>query len=132
MAACATPDDATLAAAAEGDDAPAETIFAAATEGSDDKAGDVDDVNGDGSVVKEILVPGSGPTCEDGFTVGVNYVGTLPEADGIEFDRNHGGYPFAFKIGEGAVIVGWEDALKHMRMGEKARVTVQASHGYGG
>ena len=30
MAACATPDDATLAAAAEGDDAPAETIFAAA------------------------------------------------------------------------------------------------------
>lgn len=88
------------------------------------------DVNGDGSVIKEVLAPGSGACPEAGFTVGLNYVGTV-QATGAEFDRNHGGYPFSFKLGAGSVIQGWEDGVLHMRIGEKARLTIAPEKGYG-
>lgn len=36
-----------------------------------------------------------------------------------------------FKLGTGAVIYGWDEALKGMKVGEKRKVTVPAELAYG-
>lgn len=89
--------------------------------------GEVFDVNGDGSVVKEVLVAGDGeenPT--DGAEVTVSYVGRLHD-NKQEFDAND---TFTFTAGSG-VIQGWSDVIKTMVIGEKSRVVIQANKGYG-
>lgn len=81
-------------------------------------------------LVKTILAPGKGPEAKDGDTVKVHYVGSLP--DGKEFDssrkRNE---PFQFKIGQGNVIKGWDQGVPGMKVGEKRKLTIPPSLGYG-
>jgi FKBP-type peptidyl-prolyl cis-trans isomerase len=81
-------------------------------------------------LVKTILSPGKGPEAKDGDTVKVHYVGTLP--DGKEFDssrkRNE---PFQFKIGAGNVIKGWDQGVPGMKVGEKRKLTIPPTLGYG-
>ena len=60
----------------------------------------------------------------------MNYIGKL--TDGTKFDSSlDRGTPFEFKIGQGAVIAGWEKGLLDMRVGEKRTLTVPAEMGYG-
>jgi FKBP-type peptidyl-prolyl cis-trans isomerase len=63
-----------------------------------------------------------------GDSVKVNYVGRL--LDGTEFDRSKG-EPFTLALGYGQVIPGWEDALLHMKKGEKAIVYIPSTLAYG-
>lgn len=87
------------------------------------------DLSDDGGVLKRILKPfkeDKAPT--DGTVCLVNYVGYC---NGKEFDRNHGGYPFEFTLGENKVIKGWEVAVLTMRIGERAHLTCAAAYGYG-
>ena len=53
-------------------------------------------------------------------------------SDGSKFDSSvDKGRPFIFKIGLGMVIKGWDEGVAGMRVGEKARLVVPPSLGYG-
>jgi len=67
----------------------------------------------------------------DGDKVRVHYVGRL-ESDGKQFDSSYDrGEPFEFTLGEGKVIRGWEEALRTMAPGEKARFVIDPAYAYG-
>lgn len=95
------------------------------------EAGKVVDVEGDGGVVVEWVTKKAESECAaEGHTVLVNYVGRVA-ATGKEFDRNHGGYPFAFTIGDGSVVRGFECAAKLLRLGDQVKVTLSPAYAYG-
>ena len=60
----------------------------------------------------------------------MHYVGTLE--DGRKFDSSRDrNAPSTFPIGTGAVIRGWDEAVPGMRIGERRKLTVPPSAGYG-
>lgn len=94
--------------------------------------GDAVDVTGDGGVLKEVLVEGTGDDLpQKNDDVCVHYVGTL-QSDGSQFDSSRDrGTPFTFKLGQGKVIKGWDEGVATMKRGEKALLTIRADYGYG-
>jgi len=66
---------------------------------------------------------------KNGDTVKIHYTGTLE--DGTVFDSSEGHDPLGFKIGKGEVIVGFEEAVTGMSIGEKKNVTIPADKAYG-
>lgn len=79
---------------------------------------------------KEIIKEGTGAEAKVGDVVVVHYTGTL--LDGKVFDSSiPRGQPFEFRLGEGSVIAGWEEGLKGMKIGEKARLTIPSNMAYG-
>lgn len=64
-----------------------------------------------------------------GDTVKVNYTGTLD--DGSVFDTSTGRDPLEFKIGEGQVISGFEQAVIGMITGESRTTKILAEDAYG-
>ena len=67
---------------------------------------------------------------ENGQVVSIHYVGTL--ADGNEFDNSRSrGEAFSFRVGEGQVIPGFDQAMTGMEVGEVKSVTIEAADGYG-
>lgn len=64
-----------------------------------------------------------------GDTVRVHYTGTLD--DGEEFDSSRGLDPLTFRLGEGSVISGFEEAVTGMSVGDEKRVTIPAEDAYG-
>jgi peptidylprolyl isomerase len=86
-------------------------------------------VTDDGKVTKEIITEGTGEQAKDGQKVEVHYTGTL--TDGTEFDSSRGrGSPFSFTIGTG-VIKGWSVGVATMKVGERAKFTIDSEYGYG-
>ncbi len=82
----------------------------------------------------EVEVQGTGEGAKRGDTVEVNYVGML--VDGTQFDNSYKrgdgkGEPISVTLGEGQVIRGWEEGLLGMKQGEKRRLTIPPSLGYG-
>lgn len=59
----------------------------------------------------------------------MRYVGRLQ--NGKQFDANTKGKPFAFKLGKGEVIGGWDEGLKGMQVGGERRLTIPPKMGYG-
>jgi FKBP-type peptidyl-prolyl cis-trans isomerase len=83
-----------------------------------------------GGLLVEDFVIGTGEEAKKGSEVSVHYVGTL--ADGTMFDTSHKrNRPFAFTIGEGRVIKGWDEGVPGMKVGGKRRLTVPAELAYG-
>lgn len=80
---------------------------------------------------KEIITPGKGEPVKTGDTVYMEYRGTL--VDGTEFDGNleADGAPFAVVLGSGGVIKGWDEGIPGMLPGEKAKLSIPSSLGYG-
>ncbi len=69
-------------------------------------------------------------TAQKGDTVFVHYTGKL--TNGTVFDSSiPRGQPFAFKLGAGMVIAGWEKGILGMKVGEKKTLTIPAVDGYG-
>jgi FKBP-type peptidyl-prolyl cis-trans isomerase len=79
-------------------------------------------------------VVGTGAEAVTGKSVTVNYTGTL--TDGTVFDSNVDSkfnhiQPFAFNLGAGEVIPGWDQGVVGMKVGGKRKLTIPPSLGYG-
>jgi len=78
----------------------------------------------------EDLVVGEGKEVLNGNAVSVHYTGWL--LDGTKFDSSvDRGQPFAFLIGEGSVIAGWDKGLLGMKVGGKRILIIAPELGYG-
>jgi len=78
----------------------------------------------------EVLQEGTGEPSKNGDELTVHYTGTLE--DGTKFDSSvDRGTPFSFTLGAGQVIQGWEQGMLNMKVGEKRRLTIPYSLGYG-
>uniref|UniRef100_A0A7N0RDY6 FK506-binding protein n=1 Tax=Kalanchoe fedtschenkoi TaxID=63787 RepID=A0A7N0RDY6_KALFE len=71
-----------------------------------------------------------GKRASPGKRVSVNYIGKLKK-NGSIFDSNVGRAPFKFRLGVGQVIKGWDVGINGMRVGDKRRLTIPPSMGYG-
>lgn len=84
----------------------------------------------DSEISMEELEVGHGDKPVKGDTVKVHYRGNLE--DGTVFDSSYDrGKPFEYKLGEGTVVKGWEEALPEMQVGGKYKVRIPPSKGYG-
>jgi peptidylprolyl isomerase len=82
-------------------------------------------------LVVEDLTVGDGDEAVHGSTVTVHYVG-VAWSNGQQFDaswdRND---TFAFGLGAGQVISGWDEGVKGMKVGGRRRLTIPPHMGYG-
>ena len=73
---------------------------------------------------------GTGAEAKTGDTVSVHYKGWL--TDGTKFESSKdSGRPFAFQVGQGMVIKGWDDGVAGMKVGGVRKLTIPADMGYG-
>jgi FKBP-type peptidyl-prolyl cis-trans isomerase FkpA len=78
----------------------------------------------------EKMTTGGGPSPKRGDTVTVHYTGWL--TDGTKFDSSvDRDEPFAFVLGTGQVIPGWDEGVATMRVGDKVRLTIPPELAYG-
>ena len=66
---------------------------------------------------------------ENGMYVSVDYTGTLE--NGEKFDSSKGRAPLEFKVGEGQMIKGFEEAVIGMAIDEKKTFTLSPDEAYG-
>ena len=72
---------------------------------------------------------GNGQIPRFGQTVEVHYSGMFE--DGSKFDSSIGKHPYAFGLGKGKVIKGWDEAIALMSKGEKRTLIIPPELGYG-
>lgn len=78
----------------------------------------------------EILKEGTGQKAQSGDTVIVHYTGILE--DGTKFDSSlDRARPFSFILGSEQVILGWEQGVLGMKIGEKRKLTIAPELAYG-
>ena len=64
-----------------------------------------------------------------GDAVRVHYTGRLE--DGEVFDTSEGGEPFEFTLGAGEAIVGFDEGINGMTVGERRRLEIEPEDAYG-
>jgi peptidylprolyl isomerase len=83
-----------------------------------------------GLVVEDIEL-GDGPEAAAGMVVTVHYVGHA-WSTGEQFDASWDRHvTFAFRLGAGQVIQGWDDGVAGMKIGGRRRITIPPHLGYG-
>jgi peptidylprolyl isomerase len=77
------------------------------------------------------LTEGEGAEAAPGDTAVVHYVG-VAYSTGEEFDASwNRGEPFAFPLGAGNVIAGWDRGVVGMKVGGRRRLVIPPDLGYG-
>ena len=78
----------------------------------------------------EDLVVGDGPAAKAGDNLEMHYTGWL--MNGTKFDSSlDRGQPFAFQLGAGQVIKGWDEGVAGMKVGGKRILIIPPALGYG-
>ena len=77
----------------------------------------------------KVLKEGNGATAADTSMVVVNYEGRLLDGTVFDSNKNHGGDPATFRVGQ--VIKGWQDALKAMPAGSEWEIYIPQELAYG-
>ncbi|XP_047082619.1 peptidyl-prolyl cis-trans isomerase FKBP12-like [Lolium rigidum] len=83
---------------------------------------------------KQILKVGAGPNPVKGQKVTVHCTGYGKDGDLTKkfwSTKDPGQEPFAFNIGLGKVIKGWDEGVLSMQLGEVARLTCTPDYAYG-
>lgn len=86
-----------------------------------------------GLIIEDVTV-GSGELALAGKTVTVHYTGWLLEGgrQGKKFDSSRDrNDPFAFPLGGGRVIRGWDEGVAGMKIGGTRKLTIPPALGYG-
>ncbi|KAL4610060.1 hypothetical protein ACB092_08G024900 [Castanea dentata] len=83
-------------------------------------------------LILEVLEMGKpdSKVASSGKKISVNYNGKLKN-NGESVDSNDGDAPFKFRLGVGKVMEGWDIGINGMRVGEKRRLIIPPSLGYG-
>jgi len=127
LAACSSKTPAATDSASTSAEQPAAEASAPAAE--EPAASDATATTVDKLEIKDLKV-GKGTKAAKGDAVTVHYTGWL--MDGTKFDssldRNE---PFAFNLGAGEVIAGWDQGVAGMKVGGKRELIIPASLGYG-
>ncbi|MEP2024145.1 MAG: FKBP-type peptidyl-prolyl cis-trans isomerase [Reichenbachiella sp.] len=77
-----------------------------------------------------ITQEGEGENATSGNQVSVHYNGTL--LDGTKFDSSYDrGQPFGFVLGQGRVIMGWDEGIALLNKGAKATLYIPSTLAYG-
>ena len=82
----------------------------------------------------EDTVHGEGEVATSGHQVTVHYTGWLYQdgEQGAKFDSSKDrGDPFAFRLGAGQVIQGWDEGVAGMKVGGARTLIIPAALGYG-
>jgi FKBP-type peptidyl-prolyl cis-trans isomerase FkpA len=82
----------------------------------------------------EDLVVGQGAAASSGQRVTVHYTGWLDNNGnkGSKFDSSRDrNEPFAFSLGRGQVIQGWDQGVQGMKVGGTRKLTIPPDLGYG-
>lgn len=88
-------------------------------------------------LVKTDVKVGTGAEAKAGQHVSVHYTGWLydaaaPDHKGAKFDSSRDrGTPFAFPLGAGLVIKGWDQGVQGMKVGGQRTLLIPANLGYG-
>jgi peptidylprolyl isomerase len=76
------------------------------------------------------LIPGDGPSPQDGDIVTMNFIGSLP--DGTEFGNSYlQGAPASVVLGRDQLLPGWEEGVKLMKSGGSARMVLPPELAFG-
>ncbi len=84
----------------------------------------------EGLVVRDIVVPDTGPTVAQGDTVAIHYEVRLADDTVVESSLRTGN-PLRFEVGSGAVPAGLERGLIGMRLFGRRRIVVPPELGFG-
>lgn len=99
-----------------------EAVVSASTETSDAPAPE--------TTTTAQTTPTEGFIVQDGDAVEAHYVGTLD--DGSQFDSSRDrGVPFAFTVGTGQVIGGFDEAVRGGKVGDVITVRIEPADAYG-
>jgi FKBP-type peptidyl-prolyl cis-trans isomerase len=82
------------------------------------------------------LVVGTGAEATNGKSLTVNYTlwlysATAADHKGTQVQTTVGGSPFAFTLGAGRVIAGWDQGVPGMKVGGRRELVIPPSLGYG-
>ncbi|XP_068433157.1 inactive peptidyl-prolyl cis-trans isomerase FKBP6-like [Clinocottus analis] len=91
----------------------------------------MNDVLGDGGILKEVVQSGEGPPVPENASVLIHYSGFLEYSDRPFETTTHLKYPRMMKLGRDVTLAGLEMGLLTMRKGEFSRFLFQPQYAYG-
>jgi peptidylprolyl isomerase len=82
-------------------------------------------------VTRNVLKAGNGTLPKAGDNITVHCTGILAEGNKKFWSTLDDNKPFAFRVGLGQVIRGWDEGMMQMSVGEEAELTMTGDYAYG-